>query len=78
MIDLISKGEEKMARKTNNKWSCLECLNIIRENRDNTAWFNYEMSMDDMWGMLRYRMGFGEAETAVIIASLIRAGAKFR
>ena len=67
-----------MARKTNNKWSCLECLNIIRENRDNTAWFNYEMSMDDMWGMLRYRMGFGEAETAVIIASLIRAGAKFR
>lgn len=67
-----------MGRKTNNRWSCLDCLRIIKENRENTSWFNYEMTMDDMWNMLRYRMQFGEAETAVIIAALIRAGAKFR
>jgi hypothetical protein len=33
--------------------------------------------MDYMWEMLRYRMQFGEAETAVILAALIRCGAKF-
>ena len=67
-----------MARKPNNRWSCLDCLRIIKENKDNTAWFNYEISMDDMWNMFRNHMQFGEAETAVIIAALIRAGAKFK
>lgn len=67
-----------MARKTNNRWSCLDCLRIIKENKDNTAWFNYDVSFDDMWTMLRYRMDFGEAETTVIMAALIRAGAKFK
>lgn len=67
-----------MARKANNRWSCLDCLRIIQENKDDTAWFNYDFSFDDMWAMLRYRMEFGEAETAVIIAALIRAGAKFK
>lgn len=67
-----------MGRKAANRWTCNDCLRIIKENKDNTDYFNYEMTMDDMWNMLRYRMQFGEAETAVIIASLIRAGAKFR
>ena len=67
-----------MARKTNNRWSCLDCLRIIKENKDDTAWFNYDVSFDDMWIMLRNRMQFGEAETAVIMAALIRAGAKFK
>lgn len=67
-----------MGRKANNRWTCNDCLRIIKENKDNTNYFNYEMSMDDMWNMLRYRMQFGEAETAVIVAALIRAGAKFK
>ena len=40
--------------------------------------FNQEVSMDCMWEMLRYRMQFGEAETAVIIAALIKVGAWFK
>lgn len=67
-----------MARKANNRWSCLDCLRIINENKDDTAWFNYDFGFDDMWNMLRNRMQFGEAETAVIMAALIRAGAKFK
>nr|DAT41785.1 MAG TPA: hypothetical protein [Caudoviricetes sp.] len=63
--------------KKRNRWSYEDCKRIINENKDNTAYFNGEMSMDDMWKMLRYRMEFGEAETAVIIAALIKSGAKF-
>lgn len=64
-------------RKTN-YWSIADCTRIINENKNNTAYFNREMSMDDMWEMLRYRMQFGEAETAVILAALIKSGAKFK
>lgn len=67
-----------MGRKANNRWTCTDCIRIIKENKDDTNYFNYELTMDDMWNMLRYRMQFGEAETAVIIAALIRSGAKFR
>lgn len=66
-----------MGRKASNRWTHEDCKRIIRENRDNTAWFDQSYSMDDMWEMLRYRMQFGEAETAVIVAALIRCGAKF-
>ena len=67
-----------MGRKATNRWTYNDCLRIIKENKDITAYFNYEMTMDEMWEMLRYHMQFGEAETSVIIAALIRAGAKFR
>lgn len=67
-----------MGRTAHNRWTCNDCLRIIKENKHNTSYFDYEMTMDEMWEMLRYRMRFGEAETAVIIAALIRAGAKFR
>lgn len=66
-----------MGRKPKNRWSHEDCKRIIKENRDNTAWFCGECSQDMMWEMLRYRMGFGEAETAVILSSLILVGAKF-
>lgn len=66
-----------MGRKRKNRWSYDDCKRIISENRDNTAWFDGSYSMDNMWEMLRYRMGFGEAETAVILSSLILVGAKF-
>lgn len=64
--------------KRKNRWSYADCDRIIRENKDNTGWFNQEVSMDCMWEMLRYRMQFGESETAVIIAALIKAGAWFK
>lgn len=66
-----------MAKKKN-RWSHADCDRIIKENKDSTAYFCGELSMDDMWEMFRYRFEFGEAETAVIIAALIKAGAVFR
>lgn len=64
--------------KATNRWTHRDCDRIIMENKDYTAWFSREVSQDDMWKMLRYRMDFGEAETAIIIAALIKAGAKFK
>lgn len=64
--------------KRQNKWSIEECNQIIKENKDNTAYFDREITQDEMWSMLRYRMGFGEAETGVIVAALIKAGARFK
>jgi len=64
--------------KFDSRWRKVDCDRIIRENKDMTAWFTGEYSQDDMWSMFRYRMGFGEAETAVLLAALIKAGAKFK
>ena len=65
-----------------NRWTKKYCDYIIKTQKDNTAFFGNTLSgepmkLDDMYDMLRYRMGFGIAETEVIIASLIKAGAKF-
>lgn len=46
--------------------------------RDSTSYFDGVIERGQMYDMLRYRMGFGEAEAHVIIAALILAGAKFR
>lgn len=43
-----------------------------------TGWFGESMTQQEMFEMLRYRMQFGEAESRVIIAVLIIAGAKFK
>ena len=43
-----------------------------------TGWFDESMTQREMFEMIRYRMPFGEAETRVIIAALIMAGAKFK
>lgn len=51
---------------------------IINEYRDETNYFSGEIKAKDMYEMLRYRMQFGEAESKVIIAALIKAGAKFQ
>lgn len=50
----------------------------IASYKDMTCYFDESMIQADMYNMLRYRMQFGEAETRVIIAALIVAGAKFR
>lgn len=64
--------------KKQNYWTIKDCNRIIKENKDDTNYFNRTITQDSMWEMLRYRMEFGEAETAVIIAALIKAGAKFK
>lgn len=64
--------------KAKNRWTYADCDRIIKENKDMTAWFDKSCSMDDMWNMLRYRMQFGEAETSVILAALIKSGAHFK
>ena len=51
---------------------------VIEENKDDTAWFNDELYFVDMYRMLRDSMNFGKAETMVILASLMKAGAKFK
>lgn len=43
-----------------------------------TSYFDESMTQREMFEMLRYRMQFGEAETRVIIAALVMAGAKFK
>lgn len=64
--------------KFDSRWRKVDCDRIILENKDMTAWFTGELSQDDMWSMFRYRMQFREAETAVLLAALIKAGAKFK
>ena len=54
------------------------CNDIIKQYKDDTMYFNGEMSFDEVYNMFRLHYGFYEAETKVIIASLIKAGAKFR
>lgn len=75
-----------------NHWTKKQCDSVIAANKDNTAFFgnnigivvegnsDYKegcMTYEAMYNMLCYRMGFGESETQVIIASLIKAGAMF-
>lgn len=67
-----------------NYWTQKECNAIIEMYKDNTAWFgnneilgeNRPFTFDEMYEMLRLRMGFGVAETNVLIACLIKCGAK--
>lgn len=59
-------------------WSKEQCNKIIEEYKDNTMYFNEQMTFKQMYNMLRLQMEFGEAETKVIMASLIKSGAKFR
>lgn len=50
----------------------------IEAYKDLTAYFDGSISRESMYEMLRNRMFFGEAESRVIIASLILAGAQFK
>ena len=45
--------------------------------KDKTGFFNGSLSIGQFESMLRYRMGFGQAETITITMALILAGAKF-
>lgn len=51
-----------------------EALNLWK---DSTSYFNSSITQCQFENMLRYRMGFGEAEAITITMALILAGAKF-
>ena len=55
-----------------------ECKEVIKEKKYDTAYFDESLTEEEMYSMLHYRMQFGEAETKVIIAALVLAGAKFK
>lgn len=55
-----------------------EADQVIEEYKNDTSYFSEDVSQEKMFNMLRFDMRFGQAETLVIIASLIKAGAKFR
>ena len=59
-------------------WSLEQCNEIIEEYKDDTMYFNEQMTFEQMYNMLRIQMEFGEAETKVTMASLIKNGASFR
>ena len=46
--------------------------------KDSTNYFNGQVSIHEMYDLLRNRMRFGSADTNVIIAALVLAGAKFK
>ena len=60
------------------KYTKKQARETIESYKDMTAWFDNEMSQSDMYEMLKYRMRFGEAESRIIIAALVNAGAKFK
>lgn len=50
---------------------------ILDKYKNQTFYFNGEIELENLKEMFRY-MNFGEAETNVILASLVLAGCKFR
>lgn len=60
------------------KYTKKQAKETIESYKDMTSWFDNEMSQADMYEMLKYRMRFGEAESRIIIAALVNAGAKFK
>lgn len=51
-----------------------EVLNLWK---DETNYFNGTLTEEEFESMLRYRFGFGQAESIVILTALVLAGAKF-
>lgn len=64
--------------KRKNFWTHTECQRLINEYKDKTAYFDDSLSHGEMYWLLHKKMGFGEAETIVILAALIKCGAHFK
>ena len=54
-----------------------QAKDVLNLRKNDTGYFDGSISYEEMESMLRYRMRFGEAETQVIMMSLVLAGAKF-
>lgn len=64
-----------------NYWTQKECNAIIERYKNETAYFGNTINgeplkFSELYEMFRLRYGFGEPETNIILASLIKAGAK--
>lgn len=51
---------------------------IIKDYKNDTNYFNGSMTAEEMQNMLMFRMGFGLAESLVITAALVKAGADLK
>ena len=51
---------------------------VIKDYKDDTAYFDGSMTAEEMQNMLMFRMGFGLAESLVITAALVNAGANLK
>lgn len=51
---------------------------IIKDYKDDTSYFDGSMTAQEMQEMLMHRMGFGLAESLVITAALVKAGANLK
>lgn len=59
-------------------WNLEQCNDIIEGHKNETQYFNEQMTFDEVYNMFRLHYELGEAETKVIMACLIKNGAKFR
>lgn len=48
------------------------------KNEGSTNYFSGNLRLNDMYEMFRYRYGFGDAETNLILAALVACGCKFK
>lgn len=65
-----TKGETKMTKQN--------ATQIIKDHKDMTAYFDGSMTAEQMIDMLMHRMHFGQAESLVITAALVKAGANLK
>lgn len=66
------------AEKQYKHWSLEQCNKTIEAYKDDTLFFNEQMTFDEVYNMFRLHYEFGEAETKVIMACLMKNGAKFK
>lgn len=72
--DKLQKAQKGFGMMYTKKSAC----ETIERYKNDTDYFTENISFSEMYDMLRYRMGFGYAESNVIIAALVLAGAKFK
>ena len=65
----------KIRSKEKPKMTKQEATQNIKNYKDITAYFDGTFSLEDFQNMMRYRFGFGEAETMVISSALVKVGA---
>lgn len=65
-----------MKQKYATRKAAIEVIRKIKEE-GSTNYFTGALRLGDMRRMLRYGMNFGDAETRLILAALVNAGAKF-
>jgi len=53
-------------------------IQIIKDYKDDTSYFDGSVTAQEMQEMLMHRMGFGLAESLVITAALVKEGANLK